>query len=60
MDPKEDLSEDVDTLTTDMDGEILQNEVAICEFLFDSIAVDPAERVVFTYSAVGEVLTMGK
>ncbi len=81
MDPKEDLSEAVDTLTTDMGGlrtkieelsakiekmkafvallkrdEILQKEAATCELLFDSMAVDPAERVVFTYSVVSEVL----
>lgn len=85
MDPKEDLSEEVDTLTTEMDGlrikneelsakierikalvtllkrdEILQDEVAICELLFDSIAVDSSESLGFKYSAAGEVLTMGK
>lgn len=40
--------------------EILQKEVAACELLFDSIAVDPSGRMVFTYSAVGEVLMKGE
>lgn len=85
MNSKEDLSADIDALTTEMNGlrtrieelsakiekmkafvallkcdEILQKEVATCELLFDSIAVDSFGSVVFTYSAVGEILMKGE